>query len=283
MRFIIITGMSGAGKSLALDTLEDKGYYCVDNLPPALIIKFAELCSHSGQEKVALVSDIRGRQFFEELINCLNELDQDGFDYELLFLEAEDNTLVQRYKETRRRHPLDEEGRLLEAIKKERSLLSEIKGKATKIIDTSKFSVNKFKEDLDRTFGNNKEGRGGILVSLISFGFKYGPPIDADTILDVRFMPNPHYIDNLKPKTGKTEEVQEYIFKWPVVNRFYDKLFDLMKFLLPEYIKEGKSHFTIGIGCTGGKHRSVASVIRLKEYLIGLGYKVNLEHRDINK
>ncbi|MGM0420197.1 MAG: RNase adapter RapZ [Bacillota bacterium] len=283
MHFIIITGMSGAGKSLALDTFEDNGYFCVDNLPPTLILKFADLCQHSGPEKVALVSDIRGGEFFDELFSTFQELDQKSLNYEVLFLDAADETLVRRFKETRRRHPLAKEGRLLEAIEQERKMLEEIKGKSTKIINTSELSVDKFRAELKRSFAFVNQGRGSISISLISFGFKYGVPLDADTVFDVRFMPNPHYVEEIKLKTGETEEVQDYIFKWPVVNKFYDYLFDFMKFLMPEYIKEGKSHLTIAIGCTGGKHRSVASVIRLKDYLKSLGYRVSLKHRDINK
>jgi len=284
MKFLIITGMSGAGKSLALDHLEDRGFFCVDNLPPALINKFASLCQHSAQDKIAVVSDIRGGEFFQSFYSSLQELDETGINYKILFLNASNETLVRRFKETRRRHPLDEEGRLLEAIKKEREQLEGLKGRANKVLDTSKLSVDKFQQELDKYFGFTDNDYRGMSIALISFGFKYGVPLDADNVFDVRFMPNPHYVDSLREKTGRDDEVQQYIYQWPVVTQFYDNLFSFIKFLLPEYIKEGKSHLLIAIGCTGGKHRSVASTLRLRDFLTSQGYsRVKVQHRDINK
>jgi len=283
MKFLIITGMSGAGKSLALDHFEDRGFFCVDNLPPALITKFADLCQRSSKDKIAVVSDIRGRDFFQALYSSLKELDEEDFKYEILFLNASDETLVRRFKETRRRHPLKSEGRLLDAIEKEREMLDELKGRASLVLDTSELSVNSFQKELDRYYAVSDNGYPGMSIAIISFGFKYGLPLDADSVFDVRFMPNPHYVDSLREKTGEQQEVQEYIFQWPVANKFYNKFFPLMKFLLPEYIKEGKSHLLIAIGCTGGKHRSVASALRLRDFLTSQGYRVNVEHRDINK
>ncbi len=283
MKLMIITGMSGAGKSRALDFFEDKGYYCVDNLPPTLIENFADLCQESNFDRLALVSDIRGREFFEALTAALNSLDEKDLIYEVLFLEATNETLVNRFKETRRRHPLDEKGRLLEAIKRERSMLEDIKGRASKVLDTSQFTVREFREELDRLYSNEEMPVSSMSLTLLSFGFKHGPPMDADMVLDVRFLPNPHYVDRLREQTGCDGEVQRYIFKWPVAEKFYDHLFNFVSFLLPEYEKEGKSHFMIAVGCTGGHHRSVATVLRLKNFLTSQDYQVNVEHRDIDK
>jgi len=283
MKLMVITGMSGAGKSLALDFFEDKGYYCVDNLPPTLIEKFADLCLESNYDRLAVVSDIRGREFFDALAAALNSLDERDLVYEVLFLDASNETLVSRFKETRRKHPLDDEGRLLEAIKKERQLLEELKGRASRVLDTSQFSVQEYRQELERLYYGENGDTYDLGISLISFGFKHGPPLDADIVLDVRFLPNPHYVDSLREKTGKDVEVQKYIYKWPVAEKFYDRLFDFIKFLLPEYEKEGKSHLMIGIGCTGGHHRSVASVLRLKDFLTSQDYRVSVQHRDIDK
>ncbi len=283
MKLIIITGMSGAGKSLALDFFEDKGYYCVDNLPPALIEPFADLCLQSNYDRLAVVSDIRGREFFDVLSSSLNSLDERELYYEIFFLNASNETLVSRFKETRRKHPLDEEGRLLEAIKKERSLLEELKGRASKVLDTSRFSVQEFHQELNRLYSSARDDSLDLSISLTSFGFKHGAPMDADLVFDVRFLPNPYYVDSLREKTGREREVQKYIFKWPKAEKFYDRLFSFLKFLLPEYRREGKSHLMIAIGCTGGHHRSVASVLRLENYLTSQGYRVSVQHRDIDK
>jgi len=282
MEFLLITGMSGAGKSLALNYFEDMGFFCVDNLPPALISKFAELCLQSDLEKIALVSDIRGREFFNELFKELERIENMNLDYDILFLEASDDVLIRRYKESRRRHPLDEEGRILDAIERERTLLEELRGRATRIIDTGELEISKLKEELNQLFLSETD-KDLLHLSLISFGFKYGIPRDADLVMDVRFLPNPYYVESLRKKTGNDQEVRDYVLKWPLTDKFYNKFFDLINFLLPEYKKEGKSHLSIAIGCTGGKHRSVTTVIKLAEFLADQDFNINLEHRDIEK
>lgn len=282
MDFLLITGMSGAGKSLALNHFEDRGYFCVDNLPPALISKFAKLCLQSDLNKIALVSDIRGREFFNELFQELAKIEKMNLNYNILFLEASDDILIRRYKESRRRHPLDEEGRVLDSIERERKLLEELRGRATKIIDTGELKIDELKAELNQLFFSGQK-KDLLHLSLISFGFKYGIPRDADLVMDVRFLPNPYYVDSLKEKTGNQIEVQDYVLKWPVTNKFYHKFFDLIDFLLPEYEKEGKSHLSIAIGCTGGKHRSVTTVNKLKEFLAEKDFKISIEHRDLDK
>lgn len=282
MEFLLITGMSGAGKSLALNYFEDRGYFCVDNLPPALISKFAELCLQSNLTKIALVSDIRGREFFNELFRELSQLEELGLNYNILFLEASDDILIRRYKESRRRHPLDNEGRILEAIARERKLLEELRGKASKIIDTGELKKAELEEELNQLYFSDQDNN-LLHISLISFGFKYGIPRDADLVIDVRFLPNPYYVESLRYQTGNDQDVQDYVLKWPVTEKFYQKFFDLVNFLLPEYQKEGKSHLAIAIGCTGGKHRSVTTVNKLAGFLDKKSYNLSIEHRDINK
>jgi UPF0042 nucleotide-binding protein len=263
-KLVIITGMSGAGKTIAVQSLEDLGFFCVDNLPPVLIPKFAELIEQSKGRigKVALVIDLRGREFFDSLSESLRFLkDHYTLTYEILFLDATDNALVQRYKESRRRHPLAPQGAPLEGIQQERKLLEELKGLATQIIDTSNLKPAQLKEKIMHRFTNHDADR--IAINVISFGFKYGIPIDADLIFDVRFLPNPHYVEALRPNTGQDPEVYEYVMKWSETQEFLSKLLDMLHFLVPQYKKEGKSQVVIGIGCTGGKHRSVA----IAEYL----------------
>ncbi|MDZ7673415.1 MAG: RNase adapter RapZ [Halanaerobiales bacterium] len=283
MKFILITGMSGAGKSTTLNFFEDSGYFCVDNLPPALITKFAELCQHSEMNKIAVVCDIRGGKFFDDLNEKLNYLEENQINHEILFLEASDKILVDRYKETRRRHPLDNEGRVLDAIREERKKLEQLRGKAHNIIDTSSISIKELKQKLKRDYINKDDNLETLTINIISFGFKYGIPLDADMVFDVRFLANPYYVDSLKDLTGKDDKVKDYILKWPITKRFYTKFFDLIEFLIPEYEKEGKSHLSIAIGCTGGHHRSVTTAIKLKELLDSKGYKVMVDHRDIKK
>ncbi len=283
MKFILITGMSGAGKSTALNFFEDSGYFCVDNLPPDLISKFAELCLHSEMNKIAVVSDIRGGKFFEDLTNKLNYLEENQIEHEILFLEASDKSLVDRYKETRRRHPLEKEGRVLDAIREERKKLEQLRGKANNIIDTTNISIKELKQKLKRNYSGQDKDFQGLTINIISFGFKYGIPLDADMVFDVRFLANPYYVDSLKELTGKDKEVKDYILKWPITKRFYNKFLDLIGFLIPEYEKEGKSHLSIAIGCTGGHHRSVTTALELQEFLGGKGYDVTVNHRDINK
>ncbi|MFH5187436.1 RNase adapter RapZ [Paenibacillus sp. TAB 01] len=263
-KLVIITGMSGAGKTIAVQSLEDLGFFCVDNLPPVLIPKFAELIEQSKGRigKVALVIDLRGREFFTSLSESLRYVQENHtLTYEILFLDATDGVLVQRYKESRRKHPLAPTGAPLEGIHQERRLLEELKGVATQVIDTSSLKPAQLKEKIVARFTNLESN--GISINVISFGFKYGVPIDADLIFDVRFLPNPHYVETLRPNTGQDPDVYEYVMKWGETKEFLAKLLDMLNFLVPQYKKEGKSQVVVGIGCTGGKHRSVA----IAEYL----------------
>ncbi|AZS13191.1 RNase adapter RapZ [Paenibacillus lutimineralis] len=282
---VIITGMSGAGKSLAVRSLEDLGFFCVDNLPPVLIPKFAELIEQSKGKiaKVALVIDLRGREFFTALSESLAYIKEHfTMNSEILFLDATDSVLVQRYKESRRRHPLAPEGMPLDGIRLERKMLDELKVSATQVIDTSNMKPSQLKEKIISRFSHSEGG--SLSVNVTSFGFKYGIPIDADLVFDVRFLPNPHYIEQLRPHTGQDDDVYEYVMKWPETQAFLTKLLDMLHFLLPQYRKEGKSQVIIGIGCTGGKHRSVA----IAEYLgrmLGASETetVRVSHRDAGR
>jgi UPF0042 nucleotide-binding protein len=284
-QLVIITGMSGAGKTIAVQSLEDMGFFCVDNLPPILIPKFAELIEQSKGKigKVALVIDLRGREFFTALEESLRYLrEHHSIKYEILFLDSTDASLVRRYKESRRRHPLAPSGLPLEGITLERKLLEELKGSATQIIDTSLLKHSELKEKITARF--TQLGTQLMSVNVISFGFKYGVPIDADLIFDVRFLPNPHYIESLRPYTGQNSEVFDYVMKWSETQEFLTKLLDMMHFLIPQYSKEGKSQIVVGIGCTGGKHRSVAiaeylgKTIRNSESVV-----VRISHRDTER
>jgi RNase adapter protein RapZ len=284
VRFVIITGMSGAGKSQAVHSFEDLGYFCIDNLPPLLIPKFAELAIQSGGKinRIALVSDIRGGEFFPSLSEALLELEEVGLDYEILFLEADDNILIRRFKETRRRHPLASQGSISEGIKEERNLLADIRSKADKVIDTTELSPQQLKEEITSLYALDSEQE-NILITLVAFGFKYGIPLDADLVFDVRFLPNPHYVETLRPMTGNDEEVKNYVWKWAITHKFFQKLVDLIEFLVPCYVKEGKPQLVIAVGCTGGKHRSVTVVNELEKILKGKNYKIIKESRDILK
>ena len=281
VHFIVITGMSGAGRTLAMQSLEDQGFFCVDNLPPAFIVKFAELCaqSHGKISRVAIVCDLRGGAFFATLNEALSNLKKEGFPYEILFLEASDETLVRRYKESRRRHPLSPQGNILEGIQAERQQLQELRGQAHKIVDTSNLKAQQLKEQVAELFGH-KQGIGRMTVSVISFGFKYGIPLDADLVIDVRFLPNPFYKDELRLLTGEDPSVQDYVFGNPVTQEFMVKYLDLLSFILPHYLKEGKSHLVIGIGCTGGQHRSVAIAEQMGTHIQDENYLINVKHRD---
>ena len=283
-RLVIITGMSGAGKTQVMRFMEDLGYFCVDNLPPALIPKFAELCAQSGGRvnRVALVVDIRGGEFFDQLMQVLGELDQQSILSEVLFLEASDETLIHRYKETRRRHPLALQGRISEGISKERDRLEYIRGRATHIIDTSDLTTAQLKEKITELYEGGAE-QSRIHVNVVSFGFKYGIPLDADMVFDVRFLPNPFYVESLRCKSGENPLVREYIDKWPVTQQFLRKLQEFIDFLVPHYVKEGKSQLVIAIGCTGGLHRSVFVAGKVGDILQSQGYNVTLEHRDIKQ
>ncbi|EST55465.1 glmZ(sRNA)-inactivating NTPase [Brevibacillus panacihumi W25] len=282
INLLIITGMSGAGKTVAVQSLEDLGFFCVDNLPPVLIPKFAEMVLQSGGsiERVALVIDLRGREFFEDLsqtIDRLNEMDRLSF--HILYLDASDQTLVSRYKETRRRHPLSSNGSPLEGIHAERRLLQEMKGWAHQIIDTSQMKPAQLREKIISQYGQQGSP---LTINLQSFGFKYGSPIDADLMFDVRFLPNPHYVDELRPKTGKDQDVSDYVMNQKDTKEFIEKLTDFLAYTLPHYQREGKSQLVIGIGCTGGKHRSVAIVEHLAR-TFGQDFTVRTSHRDIEK
>ncbi len=284
MRFVIVTGMSGAGKSVTLKMLEDMGYYCVDNLPIPLVGKFVELLSIPNQEisKVALGVDIRSGEVskIEELIDRFSEEKQE---YEVLFLEATDEVLVKRYKETRRNHPLAGEGRIDSGIKKERKLLENIKKKSNYILDTSSMLTRELRKELEQIFVNNREYK-NLFVNILSFGFKYGIPNDSDLVFDVRFLPNPYYITELKEKTGNEKEVQDFVMGMDVSRQFLSKLVDMIQFLIPNYIQEGKNRLVISIGCTGGKHRSVTLANKLYEALKDQNsYGIKIEHRDILK
>ncbi len=281
MKFVIITGLSGAGKSQAMRCMEDLGYYCVDNLPPVLIPKFAELCNVSGEiQKIALVLDIRGRKFFDDLFDSLDNIKNRGFQYEILFLDASDEILIKRFKETRRVHPLSSEGRIIDGIKKEREKLKEIKNRADKIINTTNLRTNQLKEKIKEIFLDSTKGE-DILITILSFGFKKGLPLDVDLVFDVRFLPNPHYIDELREFTGNDKAVRDYVMKWPESIEFAKKLNDMVDFLIPYYIREGKFQLFIAIGCTGGKHRSVTIANILHDYLKEKGHRVKVNHRDI--
>jgi RNase adapter protein RapZ len=284
VRLVIVTGLSGAGKTQVVRCMEDLGFFCVDNLPPTLIPKFADLCAQSDGKvnKIALVVDIRGGEFFDALFQVLEELHQRKFHYDILFLEASDETLVRRYKESRRRHPLAMQGRLLEGIKREREKLAALRQRATQIIDTTNLTTSQLRNEIEGVFSETSEGE-KMPITVVSFGYKYGIPLDADLVFDVRFLPNPFYIEALRCFSGCEPSVKEYIWKWPVTQKFVDKLFDMADFLIPHYVKEGKSQLIIAIGCTGGMHRSVAVAIALYELLRKQGYKVYCEHRDIPK
>ena len=281
-RLVIIIGMSGAGKTQAVRALEDLGYFCVDNLPPALIPKFAELCSQSAGKvsRIALVVDIRGREFFDTLAQVLEEMEKQGQVYEVLFLEASDEVLIRRYKESRRRHPLAAQGRVSDGIVRERARLEPIRGRATHVIDTTGMATAKLREKLTGLFATGAQMQ-RMSITVVSFGFKHGLPLDADMVFDVRFLPNPFYVETLRRKSGVTPEVGEYIAKWPVSQQFQERLWSFVDYLIPHYVDEGKSHLIIAIGCTGGMHRSVYIAQKLYERLRNHGYKITIEHRDI--
>lgn len=282
MRFVIVTGMSGAGKLTAQKMMEDMGYYCVDNLPVPLITKFVDLILEPNREitKVVLGIDVRADQSFDEVMDALADLKKTGFQYEILFMEASDATLQKRYKETRRMHPLAIGGRVADGIAKERKILEKMKADADYVIDTSRLLTRELKEELDRIFVSNKDYN-SLMVNIVSFGFKHGIPADVDLVFDVRFLPNPFYIDELKMKTGNDQEVRDYVMSFPEAEEFLQKLTDMISFLIPNYIKEGKNQLIVGIGCTGGKHRSVTLANKLYEQLKDKGsYGLTVSHRD---
>lgn len=285
MRFVIVTGMSGAGKSTALKMLEDMGYFCVDNLPVPLIPKLAELIRipKEGLEKLVLGVDIRNGDNLEEMRQVLRELDAQDMDYKILYMECEDEVLIKRYKETRRVHPLTGKERVDKGIIRERQRIEFLKEKADYVLDTSHMLTRELKEELDQIFIQDK-AYGNLYITVLSFGFKYGLPTDADLVFDVRFLPNPYYEETLRPLTGNDEAVRAYVMQGETGELFLKKMEDLLGFLLPHYRKEGKTQLVIGVGCTGGKHRSVAVAGRLYEWLRACGaYGVKIEHRDMEK
>lgn len=285
MRFIIVTGLSGAGKTEATRNLEDMGYFCVDNLPPKLIPKFAEACvqSQGKIDKVALVIDIRGGIFFDDLFESLNYLKTQDFKYEILFLDASDEILVKRFKESRRSHPLAPGSRIITGINDERKKLREVKDRADIIIDTSKYAIKDLREEMSKNYGNAYEPEKDISITVLSFGFKYGIPVDADLVFDVRFIPNPFYIPKLKPFSGNDLPVKDYVLAQEETIGFIKRVDDLLEFLIPCYKKEGKRQLIISIGCTGGRHRSVAIANSFYETLVKRNYSVSVEHRDIRE
>ena len=280
---VVITGHSGAGKSEAIAAFEDGGYFCVDNLPPRMIGSLGELFRHpgSGVERAAVVSDVRGGDYFDDLIQVLDDLDADGVKPRVLFLEADEETLVDRYKETRRRHPLAPEGRIVEGIRAERELLSPLRARADVVMDTSDLTSGALRSRIaEEMLGS--DGGGKLALTLLTFGFKNGPPRDADLTLDVRFLPNPHYVDELRPLTGLDQEVREYVESGTQAGEFYGRLLPLLDFLVPAYVAEGKSHLTIAIGCTGGRHRSVTVADRIRRDLDGReDVTLRVKHRDV--
>lgn len=281
MKFVIVTGLSGSGKSETMRALEDMGFYCVDNLPPALITKFAELCyqPNSSIDKVALGIDIRGREFFEALHDSLSYLQKSNYKYEIVYLDCSDDALLKRYKMTRRNHPLAKNMQISEGIKMERKIMDELKQMSNCIIDTTNMKPRDLKEEISKIYSSG-ETNPNLTISVLSFGFKHGAPIDADLVFDVRFLPNPYYVEDLRQKTGEDQEVRDYVMNSKISEIFYEKLNDMINFLVPQYIEEGKQHLVIAIGCTGGRHRSVTISNMIYEDLLSKGYRVIKKHRD---
>lgn len=280
-RLVIITGLSGAGRSEAMRVFEDLGYFCVDNLPPSLVPKFAELVQRSPEvHGAALVMDIRGGVFFQELTESLELFDREGVTYQVLYLEADEETLIRRYKSSRRRHPLETGSRLVEALRKEREALKDVRGRADLVIDTSGISPIQLRQRISDLFRLDQATL-PFQVRLVSFGYKHGLPKDADLVFDVRFLPNPHYVDHLRHRTGVDREVDEYVMRFPQARETLRRLEDLLEFLVPQFQQEGKPQVTVAVGCTGGQHRSVVFASRLATHLEDLGERVSVEHRDL--
>lgn len=281
-KFVVVTGLSGAGKSLVARCFEDLNFFCVDNLPPALLPKFAQLCQASEVSQVALVCDIRVRQFFSELQGALEEVPRFNYESEILFLEATDDVLVRRFSETRRKHPLASAGRILDGIHEERKLLQPLRDIAQTVIDTSELSARQLREEIESRYSTSARGR-VLDVSVMSFGYKYGLPVDADLVFDVRFLPNPYYVAEFRHRTGQHGDVRDFVLKFPETQAFLDRMYGMIEFLMPYYQREGKAHLTIALGCTGGKHRSVTIANELATWLAQQDYPVALDHRDIHK
>ena len=283
-RIVIITGMSGAGRSTVSNVLEDLGWFVIDNLPPALVGRVAELAAAPGSSvnKLALVADVRGREFFTELVDTVHELQAGEADVRLVFLEADDEALVRRYEEHRRRHPAAEDGGVLSGIRRERDLLGELRGMADLIIDTSDTNVHELRDRVIEVMGDTHAAR--LRIDIVSFGFKRGTPRDADLLFDVRFLPNPHWVEELRGYTGREAPVRDYVFGQPATGPFMEALLRLLDVVVPGYVEEGKRYLTIGIGCTGGKHRSVAIADEVAEHLRGTtDLPVSVDHRDLGE
>lgn len=284
MQYTIVTGMSGSGKTRVIRYLEDMGYFCIDNMPPMLIPKFAEMLTAANGKfnNIALVVDIRVGEMINELVEQVSRLKERGFDCILLYLNADDETLVKRYKETRRAHPVDNPNGLLASIQAERKMLEKLYSAADYVIDTSNLTIQELIQELKKIYSSDDPAH-AIEINVMAFGFKYGVPVDADLMFDVRCFPNPFYVDALKKKTGNDKEVQDYVMSSSSAVAFLEKLEDMMKFMIPLYIEEGKVSLTIAIGCTGGKHRSITMANKLAEYLQSIGYKANVVNRDIGR
>lgn len=284
MRFVIVTGMSGAGKSTTLKKLEDLGYFCVDNLPIQLIMRFAEIAYARDNDinNVAIGVDIRSGVYLEQLSACLEQLKNSCYHYEILFLDSNDDVLIKRYKETRRNHPLAGNGRIEDGIRLERSKIAFLRKEADYIIDTTSLLTRELKAELDKIFLSG-EGYNNFIINVVSFGFKYGIPRDADLVFDVRFLPNPYYDLKLRPLTGNDEAIQHFVMQHDEAKEFLNKITDLLEFLIPNYIAEGKNGLVIAVGCTGGKHRSVTLANGIYEELKNMPYSIKIDHRDIEK
>ncbi len=279
MKFLIITGMSGAGKTQAMHCLEDMGYYCIDNMPPLFLTTFAKVCYTKPQvENVAIACDIRGGEMFENIEEELDNLREEGFNFEIIYLDASDDVLIKRFKESRRSHPLAKDGHILTGIKEERKILENIKLRADFVIDTSELLLKDLRAKMQKLFGQHDEDY--FSVNIMSFGYKYGIPMDSDLVWDVRFLPNPFYIDHLKPLSGLDSAVSEYVLSFEQSKDFLKKTYEILTEFVPYYKEEGKRQLVVSIGCTGGRHRSVAIATELTNMLIKGGFRVSLEHRD---
>lgn len=285
MRLVMVTGISGAGKSTALDIMEDMDYYCIDNLPPMLLETFIRLFKDSKSNKnsnIAVGIDIRGREFFQTILQVIKELNEQGLTCEILYLDSSDEVIIRRYKESRRTHPLAKDGHVMDGIILERNALVDIKENANYVLDTSDLSIWQLRQKVCAIFDEGVEAH-KFPINIISFGFKHGTPTEADMIFDVRFIDNPYYVDELKSLTGLDKDVQDYVLSKDITQKFLTKFYDLIDYLIPLYIKELKGHLSIAIGCTGGKHRSVTIAQELKNHLKNLGYYVGVEHINIDK
>lgn len=285
IEFAVITGLSGAGKSETIKCFEDMGFFCIDNLPPSLIPKMAELCTLPGSKvkQVAVVCDVRGGEFFDDLFGELQKLNTLGVKYQIVFLEASDEVLVKRFKETRRRHPLAEGGEIVEGIKREREIMEQLRGQANLVIDTSSLAPFELKDKIRTAILKKDKQKKGVMITVMSFGYKFGMPLDADLVMDVRFMPNPHYVESLRHFDGTNENVRDFVLNRTETQKFLRKLKGLLAFLMPRYVAEGKTHLTIAIGCTGGTHRSVAIVEEIAKFLQDRDYDVVVRHRDCGR